>query len=169
MMASNVIASSPAALPQNYLGHRFTWRLTGEQTGGSFALVEVTGWQGGEPPLHVHTREDEVFTLLEGRALFRIGDQTVRAVAGETIWAPRNVPHAFMFETPQVRMLIGFSPAGQESIFRAFSTPDSLDRPVGPPDDGDMPDMEAMTRMDEAAGVTYLGPPLRDLMLEEVA
>lgn len=168
-MASDHIASSSAALPQNYLGHRFTWRLTGEQTDGRFALVDVTGWQGGEPPLHVHAHEDEVFVMLEGQALFRIGRETVRAVAGDTIWAPRNVPHTFMFETPSVRMLIGFSPAGQEAVFRAFSTPYTPDRPLGPPDEANMPDMEAMTRMDEAAGVTYLGPPLRDLLLEEAA
>jgi quercetin dioxygenase-like cupin family protein len=168
-MTSHDSAGNTNAVAQNYLGHRFVWKLTGAQTGGQFALAEVTGWQGGEPPLHVHAREDEIFSIIEGRVVFRIGDETITAAAGDVVWAPRNVPHAFMFETPIVRMLIGFSPAGQDAVFQAFSTVDDHERTVGPPAEQDMPDMAAMTAMDEAAGVTYLGPPLRDSMLDPAA
>jgi quercetin dioxygenase-like cupin family protein len=146
----------------NYAGHLFDWKLLGETSGGSFALAEVTGWQGGEPPLHVHTREDEFFYVLEGKLTFKIGDELLPAGPGSFIWAPRNVAHTFMFDTPSVRMLIGFLPAGQDEVFLRFSTAADRSSHAGPP--SSEPDYAAIEEADRQAGVTYVGPPLRELL-----
>jgi quercetin dioxygenase-like cupin family protein len=151
----------------NYAGHIFDWKLIGALTGGAFSLAEVEGWQGGEPPLHLHAREDEFFYVLEGEMTFKIGDELKLATPGSVVWAPRNVPHAFMFDTPTVRVLIGFFPAGQEAVFKRFSLPAARsDRPA--PTDIE-PDYAAIEAADNEAGVTYLGPPLREMLAVSAA
>jgi quercetin dioxygenase-like cupin family protein len=147
---------------KNYAGHIFDWKLLGGASGGAFALAEVTGWQGGEPPLHVHDREDEFFYVLDGKVTFKIGDQVIHAGPGGFVWAPRRIPHTFMFDTPTVRVLIGFLPAGQDDVFLRFSAPADRSSEAGS-SIGD-PDYPAIEAADAEAGVTYLGPPLRELL-----
>ena len=96
----------------------------GAQTDGAIALVAIDAWRGGEPPVHVHRREDEFFYVLEGEATFLVGDELRRGGPGTFVWAPRHVRHGFAFETERVRMLAGLLPAGSEAVFHAFSTPD---------------------------------------------
>lgn len=165
-MGTNIVNAGDSQLT-NYAGHIFDWKIVGGATGGTLALAEVRGWQGGEPPLHVHALEDEFFYVLEGDVTFRIGDETKRALPGSLVWAPRGVPHGFAFETPTVRLLIGFSPAGQEDVFLRFSTAAAAgDLPGEPSHDPDFAEIEAA---DKAAGVTYLGPPLRELLASEAS
>jgi len=40
--------------------------MTSADTGGAFALLEVTAPPQSAVPLHVHTREDETFFILDG-------------------------------------------------------------------------------------------------------
>lgn len=152
----------PTGRLTNYAGHLFDWKLLGETSGGSISVVEVNGWQGGEPPLHVHAREDEFFYVLDGEVTFKIGEELIHARQGAFVWAPRKVAHTFMFDTPTVRMLIGFLPAGQEEVFLRFSTPADASMRAEPP--SEELDYAAIEAADAEAGVTYLGPPLRDLL-----
>jgi quercetin dioxygenase-like cupin family protein len=163
-MGTNIITPGESERT-NYAGHLFDWKLLGSATGGTLALAEVEGWQGGEPPFHVHEREDEFFYILEGEMTFKIGDELKRATPGTMVWAPRAVPHGFMFDTERVRLLIGFSPAGQDTLFRAFSTPATGTLPRAP-QPAEMPDFEAIEAADKRAGVIYLGPPLRDMLAD---
>src|SRR6266545_5750146 len=46
-----------------------------DDTGGALGVLEGTFYQEGYgPPLHVHTREDEVMYVLEGQIRFGVGD-----------------------------------------------------------------------------------------------
>lgn len=76
-------------------GHCFVSKVPASATGGTFALGEVIAQPGGGPPPHVHTREEETFTILDGRFAFQIGGETVEAGPGDTVFAPRLVPHTF--------------------------------------------------------------------------
>lgn len=61
--------------------------------------------------------------VLEGEFVFRVGDETFSAKAGDSLFGPRMVPHAFAktCEGPG-RLLIAFQPAGKmEAHFRAVS------------------------------------------------
>ncbi|MCR9294170.1 MAG: cupin domain-containing protein [bacterium] len=49
---------------------------------------------GEGPNLHVHPY-DEIFHILEGQALFTVGDQQFTATAGSLVIGPANVPHAY--------------------------------------------------------------------------
>lgn len=46
-------------------GDVVTIKLTGQETGGAFALLETVTPPGAGPPPHVHHREDETFYVLE--------------------------------------------------------------------------------------------------------
>src|SRR5436309_1513423 len=78
--------------------NRMTLKATAETTGGAFGLVEAVGPAGSSPPLHVHTREDEAFWLLEGTVTVRCGDRMFTAEPGSFTFLPRGVPHTFVVE-----------------------------------------------------------------------
>jgi quercetin dioxygenase-like cupin family protein len=69
--------------------------LRSEDTGGSLTLVQQRSHPGAGVPLHINTREDEIFQILEGEVEFHVGEQTLTAEAGTTIHVPRHLPHSF--------------------------------------------------------------------------
>jgi quercetin dioxygenase-like cupin family protein len=97
---------------------------TADTDGDLFAFESTRGKKGG-PALHIHPEQDEWFYILSGEFLVRVGDQTFTAKAGDSVLAPRNVPHAFAKineEKEEARMLITYQPAGKmESLFKAVS------------------------------------------------
>ena len=145
-----------------YLGSLFEWKARGADTGGELAAVETTVQPGGEPPLHVHEREDEVFLVLNGKITFQLGDERVDAEPGAWVFAPRGVPHGFAVRTDVARMLNVMTPAGLEPLFDRFSEP-AGERTL-PPLPAGPPDMEAMTAAMTEHGVTIVGPPLPVLL-----
>src|SRR5690349_2800182 len=58
-------------------------KATAADTGGQFTIVEVTCAPGFEAPLHVHHREDEAFWILDGDVTLYVGDETIKASAGD--------------------------------------------------------------------------------------
>jgi quercetin dioxygenase-like cupin family protein len=69
--------------------------ISSEQSGGAFTLLDMeVAFQGGPPP-HVHTREDETFYIHEGRFEFWVEGETICAGPGDTVFAPRHVPHTW--------------------------------------------------------------------------
>jgi quercetin dioxygenase-like cupin family protein len=115
-------------IPQSYptysmIGERHTLLLTGEQTAGAYAVVEVFVPPGGGPPAHVHSREDEAFLVVEGEFEFVVGGERVRLTAGGFVFGPRGVPHAFKCVGPTAgRMIITALPAGVERAIAAIGT-----------------------------------------------
>lgn len=101
------------------LGEQVTLKVTGEETAGAYALVEEISPPGGGPPLHVHSREDEAFYILEGEYEFRIGDQVIRAKPGDFLYAPKHLQHTFRnVSDSNSKMVISLIPAGFEGFFR---------------------------------------------------
>ncbi len=64
-------------------------------TAGQFAMVEIAGSTGGEPPLHVHRNEDEFFLVLERQLKVLRGNEELTLEAGQSAFLPRNVAHTF--------------------------------------------------------------------------
>lgn len=81
---------SNAYLPRlvRYQGALFTLHADSTETGGQFALLEVEGAQGGEPPLHVHKHEDELLYILEGQLKVRRGDEEIILSVGRSGFLP---------------------------------------------------------------------------------
>jgi len=70
-------------------------KLSGADTGGRFTIVEETTPSMSGPPLHQHSREDEWLFILEGKYRIQIGEQMLFAMAGDSLFAPRGIPHTF--------------------------------------------------------------------------
>ena len=49
-----------------FLGALSQLRVSGEQTGGAFALADHLARRGNASPVHVHDRDDETFFVLDG-------------------------------------------------------------------------------------------------------
>src|SRR6266403_5331546 len=104
-------------------GGTYTIRVTGEQTGGRYSLIDMLVPPSGGPPPHRHDFE-EMFSILEGEieVTFRGAKSVVRA--GETANIPANAPHAFRNRSGRpARLLCLCSPAGQEEYFLAVGVP----------------------------------------------
>ncbi|MBV8988161.1 MAG: hypothetical protein JO372_06330, partial [Solirubrobacterales bacterium] len=57
-------------------GDRYTFLVTGEESGGSMFAVDCVVGAGGGPPPHRHLAEDELFYVFEGSISFTMADQT---------------------------------------------------------------------------------------------
>ncbi|HEX4771703.1 MAG TPA: quercetin 2,3-dioxygenase [Bryobacteraceae bacterium] len=88
------------------------------ETAGQFALIEMKGASGGEPPLHVHRNEDELFYVLEGYLKIVRGNEELTLSAGQSAFLPRNVPHTFKIVSGYARFLNYITPGGFEAYFR---------------------------------------------------
>src|SRR5216683_639611 len=75
-------------------------------------------------PLHLHLNQEEWFYVMEGEVAFQVGEQRVHLHPGDSVLAPRRVPHTFSSVGPApARMIIAFSPAGKmEQYFRDAET-----------------------------------------------
>lgn len=133
-----------------------TIMTAGRETNHAFALMEdVTAPHGG-PPLHVHSREDEAFYVVEGRFLFRRGDQELTATPGMCVVLPRGVPHSYAnIGSGQGKLLVIAIPAGLDDFFAEVGQ-----FGMGP---GFPPSEEQLEELTAAAaryGIEIIGPPL---------
>ena len=102
----------------NVLGTPMWIRVHGQDTGGTVSVVETHDRPDAGPPPHVHHREEETFQILEGEYEFTVAGQRIRATAGTTLFAPRDVPHTYRCVGPAPgRMLCVITPAGFERFF----------------------------------------------------
>jgi len=118
-------------------------------------IVEITAPAGDEAPLHVHHREDEGFWILEGYAVFEVGDTRVEAHAGDYLFGPRGIPHRYSVGDAGCRMLFIMTPGGFEDLVIAMSEP-AASRTLPPPS-GEEPDWERIAAIAHAHGAELLG------------
>jgi quercetin dioxygenase-like cupin family protein len=140
-----------------FLGTLATIKASSETTDGRVAVIEHLAPQGMGSPLHVHSREDEWFYILEGELTFWVGGQVIDAPAGSFVYGPRNVPHTFVVSSPEARFLLVTEPAGFESFVRTLAEPAqtiSL-----PPRATEPPDLDRLTAVAAEYGLEILGPP----------
>ena len=129
-----------------------------DDTGGALGVLEGTFYdEGYGPPLHVHTREDEVMYVLEGQIRFRVGDDEFVAAPGAWVWQPRGVPHTFKVESEGARALIVFTPGGIERMFEEGGVP--AGESAEPPAQQEY-DLEAATALAKQFGFDVVGPQL---------
>jgi len=98
--------------------------LSGEDTGGAYCLLEVSLAPGIGVPRHTHTREDETYYVTSGELEVTVGDEVFVLKAGDTLIAPRNIPHELR-NSGSIRnhYLLVFSPSGFESFVMATALP----------------------------------------------
>jgi mannose-6-phosphate isomerase-like protein (cupin superfamily) len=85
---------------------------------------EVPGGFPG-PPLHVHPGFDEVFVVLSGLLVVRVGDAVHEVGPGSTAYVDGSTPHTFANPAAEpVRFLVAMAPGGFEDYFRATAAGD---------------------------------------------
>lgn len=100
-------------------GFGVAFKLWGEDTNGSVAVVEHPFAVGAYVSAHRHTREDEYSIVTAGEIGFRSGDREVVLGAGGYITKPRGELHAqWNAGSVPARMIEIISPAGFERFFR---------------------------------------------------
>lgn len=96
----------------------------GAGTGGAYAVVHTICPPGGGPPPHTHTREDELFFVIEGELTFTVGETQLTAGPGSFVFAKRGERHTFHNAGDKpARFLITIVPAGLDAFFREVGTP----------------------------------------------
>lgn len=125
-------------------------KVSGKDTNGQVLLFEHREMGKGGPPRHVHFDQDEWFYVLQGNYAFEIGDEDFRLKAGDSIFAPRGVPHGWanVGEGPGT-VLTMVSPVGK---FEKFIL-DTTKQPT-------LPSPEEIDRAFSEHGMKVIGPPL---------
>ena len=125
--------------PDTYLlfGVQLKILLSSRETAGQFSMVEGLMPPGCDAGLHLHVHEDESMYLYEGELEVTIGDEVFTLKAGESYFAPRNVPQRLrnLGSTP-VRAVVMGTPGGFDEFVAAAGIPVI---------DGVVPPMEAPT------------------------
>lgn len=144
-----------------FLNTLVTVRIPHEMGSDGISLLESLAPHGDSPPLHVHETEDELFHILSGSLRFRVGDRELELNAGQSLLAPKGVPHTYRVESDTGRWLVVASQGDFERLVRSFSRPalrSALPDPAAPPSPEEA---EALAAACRAHSIEVVGPPMR--------
>jgi len=130
------------------------FKVSTQDSHGDLFTMEHSSRKKGGPPRHLHHNEDEWFYAIAGEYVVEIGPERFRLKSGDSVLAPREVPHAWAFvgDTPG-KMLIAFAPANKmEAFFR-----EGMKRHNNAYSNSDNANDKEFFR---AYGMELLGPPL---------
>ena len=120
-------------------------KTSAEESGGVITVFEEVQPML-DTPLHVHSKEDELFYIMEGEHIVTRGEEEFRLGPGEAIFLPRGVPHAQRRVVPgEGRQLVILTPGGFEQFFRDLARADQAGN-LGP---------DAYAEASEKAGITW--------------
>lgn len=104
-------------------GDTFYTKVATKDTDGDIYVFESTRLKEGGPGFHLHYDQDEFWYIIKGEFLFKVGEETFTAKAGDTVFGPRKVPHTFSkVGEGEARLLMFFQPAGKmEEMFKKIS------------------------------------------------
>ncbi len=140
-------------------GFGVRYLVEGGQTGGDYALVEhPIRPRALAAETHIHAREDEVSYVVEGEVGVQLDGREFVARAGDVIFKPRNVPHAFWNagDTP-ARIIDLITPAGFEQFFREIA-------PLAEAGWDDPESLERLGEIGDRYGLTFPEGALEDLV-----
>jgi len=90
---------------------------------GVFDLAITKMKRGTEPPPHVHSREHEFMYLLSGEMKFYVDGEVFLVTAGECIFLPCWVAHAFRATSEEVRAILLNTPGGFLDAINKMNVP----------------------------------------------
>ncbi|MGE5518571.1 MAG: cupin domain-containing protein [Candidatus Dadabacteria bacterium] len=104
-------------------GDTFYTKVSSSDTDGDIYVFESTRVKEGGPSFHLHYNQDEFWYIIKGEFLFKVGEETFKAKAGDTVFGPRQVPHAFAkLGQGEAKLMMFFQPAGKmEQMFKDIS------------------------------------------------
>ena len=72
-----------------FLDTRMTVKVSGEESGGAYTLIEFSAGHGFGSPRHIHQDEDEAFYVLDGEMRLVCGAKEWQASTGSLAFMPR--------------------------------------------------------------------------------
>lgn len=140
-----------------HLGALLTFKALGNETNGQFWALEGLADRNLAIPLHAHSREDELWFVLEGQIRFIISGEEKIGGPGAFVFIPRHVPHTFQVLSETARWFGVGTPAGLDQWFLDTSEPAaSLTLPPPPTTP---PDVELLIASLMRYGTETKGPP----------
>lgn len=132
-------------------GDTFYTKISTKDTDGDVYVFESTRVKEGGPALHFHYEQDEFWYVLTGEFIFKVGEETFSAKAGDTVFGPRKIPHAFAkVGEGEGKLLMFFQPAGKmEEMFQKISAGATKNMSEADQD-----------KFREEHGIKRVGPPL---------
>jgi quercetin dioxygenase-like cupin family protein len=117
------------------VGDTYRILLTGEQTGGSFAAIDMLIPPNGGPGPHAHAKFQESFYVMEGEVEFKSEISTFTAKKGSFVNIPLGgIVHSFKNKADKTAHLFCFViPAGLEAFFKEIGEPVSSGAFLPPP------------------------------------
>lgn len=136
-------------------------RLASRSETQGLDIAVVTQPPGIATPLHRHTHESEAFYLLEGTMTYRAGDELLQLVAGDFLYLPPSIPHAFRVTgTTPVRFLGIADPGGLFDLYAEVGMSTTQHRLPGPDGIPMNIEIERWNEVGPRYGLQVVGPPL---------
>jgi mannose-6-phosphate isomerase-like protein (cupin superfamily) len=125
-------------------------KISTSDSGGALFAFEHADMGRGGPPRHFHHDQDEWFYALKGEFRFEVGEESYTLRPGDSLFAPRMIPHVWAYTGEQPgTLLLAVRPAG--SLERFFMKSCEMTAPPTPE--------EAAVQF-AAHGMQVVGPPL---------
>lgn len=148
---SRVLGPGEGMRLQSGPGRDLIFKVTGEDTRGTFDYFTVEVASKGGPPLHVHHSQEETIHVLKGDYKVRIGDEIFRCPEGGFAYLPSGIPHAFLNLTDEPgEIIVVYVPGGGHKFYEEF----------GPIARSGPPDPKVIGALFAKYDMTLLGPPL---------
>lgn len=95
-----------------------TIRVRAADNGGLIGIWTETVEPGWGPPPHVHTRETEIFQIIEGSFRFHCGGSEHQVGPGDIVVLPPGLAHSFVcISDSPGSMVVAVVPGGFEQFF----------------------------------------------------
>jgi quercetin dioxygenase-like cupin family protein len=126
------------------------FKVSTRDSGGGLFIVEHTDVRKSGPPRHLHHDQEEWFYVVKGKYIVEVGGERFALGPGDSVLAPRKIPHAWAFVGEGTgKLIIAFQPAGKMEAFFTKIAPLM-----------DFPPREEMEKLFRDHGVQLTGPPL---------
>ena len=106
-----------------FSGGLWTILADAQSTGGRYSVLQERLPRGVGAAPHINDGQDETFRVLEGEVTFMIGDEIVQAKAGDFVFIPPDLKHAFRVDSAEALMLNQHAPAGFGTFVTTFGQP----------------------------------------------
>jgi quercetin dioxygenase-like cupin family protein len=101
-----------------------TIRVPASAGDDQISVIECRMPQGETTPLHVTLSGDEVIHILEGTMRFHVDGKAFVAHTGQTVMAPKGLPHNFRVESTEGATCLIVTQSGEfEQMVRQMSLP----------------------------------------------
>jgi quercetin dioxygenase-like cupin family protein len=131
-----------------FLGQSYSVRVSGQDTAGTFAVLDTEAARGHGSPMHLHRHDSEVFLVLDGTLRIVVDGQEHEAGAGSAAVLPAGRPHGFVVTSETARYLTVHHGPTFEQFAAAVAA------------EGDILAPSRLTEIAAAHDIDIVGPPL---------